>query len=156
MGEIQTVILDNLLEGVCAIDGNDLVVFTNLAFDRMFGYAPGELRGRPARILREESEGTQKSVESAIQNVLKHGGEWTGEFKSRKKDGSSFIASVRIVGGRASGEDFRIYFQKDATVLKQAEAVRLRLLQKLDSVQELERHRLSREIHDQMGQDLTA
>jgi PAS domain S-box-containing protein len=156
MGEIQTVILDNLLEGVCAIDGNDLVVFTNLAFDRMFGYAPGELHGRPSGILRDDLDGNQKSVENAIQNVLKHGGTWTGEFKSRKKDGSGFITSVRIVGGRAPGKDFRIYFQTDATVFKQAEAARLHLLQKLDNVQELERHRLSREIHDQMGQDLTA
>jgi len=156
MLEIQAVILDNLSEGVCAIDDNDLVVFTNPAFDRMFGYVPGELRSKPARILRDDTDEEQAHVERTIQNVLRHRRVWAGELKSRKRDGSSFVTSARIITGRVSGKDLRVYIQTDATEIKQAEATRLRLLQKLDNIQEVERHRLSREIHDQMGQDLTA
>jgi two-component system, NarL family, sensor histidine kinase UhpB len=151
----QAMILKWLAEGVYIIDKSDAIVLTNPALDLMFGYERGELLGQSASVLCDHTAKDQALIKSAMQNTLKNCGYWAGEFNARKKDGSSFITSVRIATGNASGKEFCICIHTDMTSLKQAEAARLQLLQKLEKVQEAERYRLSRELHDQIGQDLT-
>ena len=61
----------NMSEGVCLADEDGVIVYTNRAEDRIFGYATGELKGQHMGCLMVESgESGQISVSEVIQEVL--------------------------------------------------------------------------------------
>jgi len=91
-------ILLNLSEGVFLIRARDgEIVFANPQFERMFGYAPGELIGRPVSIVNAPGEESPEEVAARIIGELERAGRWDGEVRNVRKDGSVFCchASVR-------------------------------------------------------------
>jgi PAS domain S-box-containing protein len=46
--ELRSAVAENMLEGVCAVDGNGRVTFVNAAATHMLGWSDDELRGRNA------------------------------------------------------------------------------------------------------------
>src|SRR5947209_2952747 len=56
-------VLDVLGEGVLITDDQATIRFANAAFNRMSGYQPGELLGRPAAVFETSSEGERRAAQ---------------------------------------------------------------------------------------------
>jgi PAS domain S-box-containing protein len=162
-------VLESMAEGVLVTDEDDIIYFTNPAFDAMFGYEPGELIGQHTAILNLDP--MEKDVSfAAISQILQTQEVWLGEFSNKKKDGTPFTTASRISLLEMSGKRYLVSVEEDVTEQNQAEAERaqlfeavnrqrqqLRLLtRRLAEAQEAERKQLTRELHDQVGQSLTA
>jgi two-component system sensor histidine kinase UhpB len=163
-------VLENMAEGVLVADEDNIIYFTNPAFDAMFGYERSELSGQNASILNLDPARTAALFATEIDQALQSTGVWSGEFKNRKKDGSSFITTAHVSRLEIPDKTFLISVQEDITLRKQMEAEKDRLLneiseqrkqlraltQQLSEAEEVERKQLAQELHDQVGSNLTA
>ncbi len=96
-------------------------MYTNPAFDAMFGYEPGKLVGRHSNILNfYPPEENARVVKDILQSV-KTTGVWSGEFRNCKKTGSPFYTSVHISALEVGGKKLFISVQEDITARKRAE-----------------------------------
>jgi len=71
---------------VRAVDGN--IVYTNEQWDRLFGYAPGELIGQHISVVNAATTVSPEERAQEIFDALEKGGTWGGEFENVRKDGS--------------------------------------------------------------------
>ncbi len=138
------------------------ILFVNPAFSRMTGYTAGEVIGKTPRIL--QGPQTDKAVMRRLRQNLERGEVFEGESINYRKDGTEFmlewqIAPLRDGGGRIT---HFVAIQRDITQRKRAEEeshrarAQLRALTaRLESLREEERIRISREVHDELGQNLT-
>jgi two-component system, NarL family, sensor histidine kinase UhpB len=142
------------------------VVWWSDGMHKLFGYAPEEVSSKldwwGERLHPEDKE----RVLGAIQEVGARGdGTWSGFYRFRRKDGSyasvidrGFILAdaagkpVRIVGGISDVTEQRQAEQALENSRRQLRALSARL----QSVREDERAKVAREIHDELGQVLTA
>ncbi|QDV36527.1 PAS domain S-box protein [Tautonia plasticadhaerens] len=119
---LQALVLESMTEGVSIADEDGTIVYTNPAEDRLFGYGPGELVGRH---LGSRNDGPPEEgarfVAGAIER-LKAEGSWSGEWRSRRKDGTPFWAFARITEITRDGRRYRVCVQEDVTGRKAAEA----------------------------------
>ena len=91
----QSQILTNMVEGSLLIRADDdIIVYTNPSFDKMFGYESGELSGQPSSILNAALELSAEEVSRDISGRLENEGAWHGEVANVRKDGSVFWSSV--------------------------------------------------------------
>jgi PAS domain S-box-containing protein len=162
----QRALLDELFEqapqAVALIDGNSRIVRVNREFVRMFGYTPQEAMGREIRglIVPEEFQ----SESRLISDLLSQGKRMDVESIRRRKDESPLHVSIMQVPVSLPGGQIASYaIYRDITGRKHAEEelqqsfAKLRALAaRLQSTREEERIRVAREIHDELGQALTA
>jgi len=102
---LQAAILGNMAEGVCLVRALDsTIVYTNPRFDSMFGYAPGELLGKPVVLLhhRDEAHSAQLAADAIIEE-LRLKGEATYEVHNVRKDGTSLWCRAKTCLLRHSG-----------------------------------------------------
>src|ERR1700693_20249 len=162
----QKVLLDELFEqapqAVALMGVDHRILRVNKEFSRVFGYSSQEALGQRISELiagEEAREEEQKYADSVAQ-----GRRVDAEGVRRRKDGSSLYVSMVRVPVRLPNRQVAIYaIYRDISEHKQAEAAlrqtneRLQeLSRRLFQVQEDERRHLARELHDQMGQALTA
>ena len=161
----QKALLDELFEqapqAVALMGVDHRILRVNKEFSRVFGYSSQEALGQRISelIAGEEAREEQKYADSVAQ-----GRRVDAEGVRRRKDGSSLYVSMVRVPVRLPNRQVAIYaIYHDISEHKQAEAAlrqtneRLQeLSRRLFQVQEDERRHLARELHDQMGQALTA
>jgi two-component system sensor histidine kinase UhpB len=168
-------IIEQSLDGIVLVDERGIVIEWNQGEERITGIkqkeALGEFiwnvqsRGVPGG--RGKGSEVRERLESEITEFLRTGeSSWDGrqvENEFRRPDGTRrFIQSVSFPIKTSKG--FMIgSISRDVTERKQAEealaeqAKQLRLLSaRLAGAQEAERRRMARELHDQVGQNLTA
>jgi len=87
----QHTILDNVAAGIVFVrDG--VIVRSNASFDRLFGYAPGELNGQETRVLHADDAFYEKARAGYAE--LGAGRSFSAEGRLRRKDSSVFVARV--------------------------------------------------------------
>ena len=156
----------------CAVitDAKGSILWVNDAFCTIYGYAREEVIGQNPRILKSGRH--DAAFYSEFWQQLMQSGHWRGEVWNKRKTGEIFPEELSIQALR--GPDGRIVrfisIFSDITERKQNEdelrrqrqqleesAARLReLAEFLQTVREEERARIARELHDEMGQALTA
>jgi PAS domain S-box-containing protein len=139
------------------------IEYVNPKFTEVSGYTLEEVRGKNSSILK--SGETSNEEYKILWDTILAGNEWSGIFHNKKKNGSLFWESAHIAPIKnAKGEITHfLAVKEDITLRKQAEeSLRVsheslrHLVNKLESIREEERASISREVHDELGQILTA
>jgi PAS domain S-box-containing protein len=76
--------------------GDGAIVYANPSFDKMFGYASGEVIGKHVSTLNALTSKTSAEVFQEIKAELMRCGVWRGQVLARRKDGSTFWGSVIV------------------------------------------------------------
>lgn len=118
---MQAQVLDNMNEGVCLIDEQGIILYTNPAEDRIFGYESGELTGRHISLQADSPQTDSVQMFRDVFDQLQNTGSWSGEFHSVRKDGSTIITYTRITSLEISGRLYRVCVQEDITEDKRAQ-----------------------------------
>ncbi|MCX7141623.1 MAG: PAS domain S-box protein [Proteobacteria bacterium] len=139
------------------------IEYVNPKFTRVTGYGAAEALGQNPRILK--SGELAEDAYRELWQTITAGGEWSGEFHNKKKNGELFWEHARILPIRdAAGTVLHfLAVKEDITERKRAEDAareaheQLRQLTiRLNNVHEAESSLLSRELHDEFGQMLTS
>jgi PAS domain S-box-containing protein len=120
---LRAFMLDSMVEGVSLVDRDGMIRLANPALEVMFGYEPGELAGRHVSLLNDYPPDENQQFVAAIIQEARATGAFSGEFNSRKKDGTPFITWARIGAVSIAGEEYFLGLQHDITERKRAEAV---------------------------------
>ena len=93
----QSQITSNMAEGAMLVRASDeTIVYTNPAFETMFGYEPGELLGKHLSKLNSDTEIPPEEWIASLIRELDCNGAWRGEICNVKKDGTIFWCSSNI------------------------------------------------------------
>lgn len=151
-------IVDSSRDAIVSKDLNGIITSWNRGAEKVFGYASDEVIGKPITIIiPKDRMDEEKEILGRIQR-----GEPTDHFETlrQRKDGtllniSLTVSPVRDANGRIIGAS---KIARDITEHKRAEAA-LRdreIMHRLVDAQEADRHRIARDLHDHLGQQLTA
>lgn len=162
---LHSEIMTNMNEGVVLIRVNDgIIVYANPKYEKMFGYDSGEMIDKHISIVNAPCDKSPEEIAQDIISQLQEKGIWRGEVYCKKKDCTHFwcYANVSTFNHTEFGEVW-ISVHSDITERKMIMAElessyqQLRVLnQRWVEIEELERKRLSAELHDEIGQYLTA
>ena len=90
-------IMNNMTEGVILTRMEDeVIVYANSRFEKVFGYSPGELIGQHVSILNASSKRPPEETAKEIIQAATEQGYWSGEIHNVKKDGTEFWSHTNI------------------------------------------------------------
>lgn len=121
---IAAEVMDHMDEGVVLVSADTRkIIFANPRFEQMFGYDPGELKGKLVIEINADNKKQGKESEAALFHSLVSTGKWSGELENVKKDGARFWsrATVSTFEHSRMGKVW-VGVQQDITLRKQAEA----------------------------------
>jgi len=153
--------LRSVKECVSITDLENNILFVNSSFLNTYGYSEDELAGKHISIVRLPNMSPDLGKE--IMPATLRGG-WSGELWNKRKDGSEFLVYLsttiihdkdgNILGliGVATDITERVRAEEE---IKESKIQLERLNKHLNDVIENERLKISRDIHDELGQLLT-
>lgn len=159
---LKASILDAIPQAVVGLE-NRRINFANTAVEEVFGWKPEELIGKSVTLFyRNEKEAEQ--IGSHFYSTLEHQRTFVSEFNCRRKDGRDILCRMRSARiGEALKQRRIVITYEDITDQRMAEQELANSREKLrnlslhlQSVREKESTRIAREIHDELGQSLTA
>ena len=156
--EQHRIVVETATEAVVSIDQDSQVLFVNPATTRIFGYESAELIGQSLTMLMPEF--LRKLHMAGLQRYLATGQRhinWQGtELVGLRKNGEEFPVDVSFGEVRKEGRSIFTGFIRDITERKRFEEELRRLSGQLLRLQDEERRRIARDLHDSTGQDLVA
>lgn len=162
MAALESSILDAIPQAIVGLH-NRRIIFANNAVKGTFGWTREELIGKNVTIFYRNEEESKK-IAQYFYSTLKRQRTFVNEFNCRRKDGKDILCRMRAarIGDKLTERRIVITYE-DITEKKRAneELERSReqlrnLSTYLQSVREKESTRIAREIHDELGQSLTA
>jgi PAS domain S-box-containing protein len=151
-------IFENAIEGIFQSSPDGRFISANPAMARMFGYDSAEELINDRKDI-EFQHYVNPERRRIFQNLISEKSMVQGfELQAYRKDGSTIWTSENVRAVRDENGTLMYYegIVEDVTQRKQVEAQRIELLRRLVNAQEDEQRRISRELHDQLGQSLAA
>jgi PAS domain S-box-containing protein len=136
--KLQARVLESMDEGVSVADEGGIILYTNSAEDKMFGYEPGELLGQHVMVQNAYTVEENSRIVAAVINDLKTAGFWNGEWHNRRKDGTDFYTYSHITSLDLGERRVLVCVQRDITEEKKTKEALRR------STEELEKRVLER------------
>jgi diguanylate cyclase (GGDEF)-like protein/PAS domain S-box-containing protein len=94
---LDSQMMANISDGIFLYKASDgKIVYTNTQFEKLFGYEPNELIGKPVSILNSPTDKSSEEVSREISKSLIKNGVWDGEIKNIRKDGTSFWSHASV------------------------------------------------------------
>jgi PAS domain S-box-containing protein len=123
MLNLHLAIMETVAEGIFLIGLDDNIIkWTNSKFEKLFGYGPGEMVGMHVDKVNAPTEKTPTETRISIVDLLRQTGEWHGEIKSIKKNGTHFWCYIHIsLFNHAEFGTVMVSAHTDITDRKQAE-----------------------------------
>jgi len=151
----QALLLDLANDATIVRTIDDRITFWNRGAEKLYGWTRQEVLGKPIHEILESE------VPQPLDEIKKHvlrDGNWEGELIHSTRDGRRIIVASRWSLWRSKeGKPLGfLQLNTDVTERKEAEQNLRALSGRLLKVQDDERRRIARELHDSLGQYLTA
>jgi PAS domain S-box-containing protein len=154
--------VEQAADSIIITDRTGVIEYVNPAYEKLTGFSASETLGRRPRLLRR---GVHDSApHDRLWACLLSGQVFRQIFPNQRKDGARFyedqtISPIADAAGVIThfvwvGRDISRRIEAEEQLIASREQLR-RLAARLESVREEERTRISREIHDELGQILT-
>lgn len=130
-------------------DAEGRIEYVNPKFTQVTGYTLDEIRGKNPNVLK--SGRTPREVYRQLWIAIRAGKEWRGEFLNRRKNGEYYWGET-VISPVRDAEGVTTHFLE----LMEDITERRRLERAVVSVSEEERRWIGQELHDVLGQQLTA
>ncbi|WP_177244206.1 sensor histidine kinase [Cohnella sp. OV330] len=139
---------------VAITDRRGKIRYVNEKFCEISGYNRGELIGKDHRLVNSGHHG--KTFMKELWATISSGRVWRGEIKNRSKSGREYWVDTTIVPfADGDGQPYQyLAIRHEVTRLKETEAELQSMLAQMMQIQEEERRRFSRDLHDGIGQSL--